>query len=91
MVCLLLGSGIEIRLFPVISAVVLGNIAGLIPLFPGGIGARDAVTVALLIAAGYSAEAAGTAQLLSTLLMILCNLAGSLFFIIDRQSREVSK
>ena len=91
MLCLLSGSGAGLHMLPVIMAVVLGNIAGLIPLFPGGIGARDAVTVALLIAAGYSPETAGMAQLMSTLLLIIFNLAGSLFFIADRKKYGETK
>ncbi len=91
MICLLNGSGVEIRFLPVISAVVIGNIAGLMPLFPGGVGIRDAVTVALLVSAGYPLEAAGTAQLLSTLLLVTVNLAGSVFFIIDRKKTEAAE
>ena len=68
------------------TAVVIGNTAGLIPLFPGGIGARDAVVIALLASAGYSAEAAGTAQLLATVLMVVFYLTGALFFIFDRRT-----
>ena len=88
MMSLLSGSGLTIRFIPVISAVVIGNIAGLLPLFPGGIGARDAVTVALLVSAGYPVAAAGTAQLLSTVILVLFNLTGSIFFIVDRQKPE---
>jgi hypothetical protein len=69
--------------FTVITAVVIGNIAGLIPLFPGGIGIRDLVTVTLLTAGSIAAGDAKTAQLLSTAIMLLTFLSGGVFFIFD--------
>lgn len=85
---LLAGTGGQIGVFTLCTAVLIGNIAGLIPLFPGGIGARDLVTVGLLISAGYSPETVGTVQLLATGLMIVFNLTGSFFFIFDRKHPE---
>lgn len=89
MLLLLSGTGAEVQILPAITAVVIGNIAGLIPLFPGGIGARDAVTIALLTTAGYTPESAATAQLLATAILVVFNLTGSLFFIFDRKRTEV--
>ena len=82
------GTGAQVGIFPLCTAVLIGNIAGLIPLFPGGIGARDLVTVGLLTSAGYAPETVGTVQLLATGLMIIFNLTGSLFFIFDRKLPE---
>ena len=86
MYILLSGAGIAGAVVPVMTAVVMGNIAGLIPIFPGGIGGRDVVTVALLAAGGYPAESAAAAQLFSTALMIVFNLSGAVFFICDRKN-----
>jgi uncharacterized membrane protein YbhN (UPF0104 family) len=89
MMFLLNGCGASgIILLAAIPAVVIGNIAGIIPLFPGGIGARDAITIALLTAAGCSLENAIAAQLLATGMLIIFNLTGALFFIFDRKRPE---
>lgn len=86
MYLLLCGTGAAPGFAAVIPAVIIGNIAGLIPLFPGGIGARDTITIALLAAAGCPVQHAAAAQLLATAVMILFNLTGSLFFIFDRKT-----
>lgn len=86
MFLLLYGTGAVQGFSAVVPAVIIGNIAGLVPLFPGGIGARDTVTIALLAAAGCPVQHAAAAQLLSTAVMILFNLTGSLFFIFDRKT-----
>ena len=80
---LLQGLGVQFSCLTVITAVVIGNIAGLIPLFPGGIGIRDLVTVTLLAAGSIGSGDAKTAQLLSTAIMLLTYLSGGLFFIFD--------
>ena len=80
---LLQGLGVPFSCLTVITAVVIGNIAGLIPLFPGGIGIRDLVTVTLLAAGSIGSGDAKTAQLLSTAIMLLTFLSGGVFFIFD--------
>ena len=77
------GLGIKVSLFTVVLAVVIGNIAGLVPLFPGGVGIRDLVTVTILSAGAVAAGDAKTVQLLSTALMLILYLAGGIFFIFD--------
>lgn len=91
MALLLTGTGVEMKLIPIITAVIIGNIAGLVPLFPGGIGTRDAVTIALLVSAGYPPQSAATAQLLATAALIVFNLTGAFFFIFDRKHSEVQQ
>ena len=86
MFLLLKGTGITPAIPAVITAVIIGNIAGLIPLFPGGIGIRDSITISLLAASGIPAQNAATAQLLATILLIFVNLTGSFFFIFDRKT-----
>lgn len=88
---LLRGLETEFSFFAVILAVNIGNIAGLIPLFPGGIGIRDLVTVTILSASSIAAGDAKAAMLLATALMLVINLSGGIFFIFDpgRRKQEV--
>ena len=81
--CLMAGLGLPIPVLTLIAAVTIGNIAGLIPLFPGGIGGRDVVTITILVAGGISAGDAKTAQLLYTGMVLLFNVVGGLFFLLD--------
>lgn len=80
---LLAGNHAGVPILAVIAAVTIGNIAGLIPLFPGGIGGRDVTAVALMLAGGIVKGTADSAQLLYTAIMIVCFLAGGIFFIAD--------
>ena len=80
---LLSGLGIPYRIFDVVVAVTIGNIIGLIPLFPGGVGGRDVAAVMLLSAAGIAAPDAKTAQLLYTGIILIFNLPGAVFMICD--------
>lgn len=92
--CLMAGLGLSIPVLTLVTAVTIGNIAGLIPLFPGGIGGRDVVTVTILAAGGIAAGDAKTAQLLYTGMVLLFNLAGGLFFLFDpgrRRTEEILK
>ena len=83
MMLLLSGLGMDYSFFDVICAATLGNIAGLIPIFPSGIGGRDLVTVTVLAAGAIAVPDAKTAQLLYTAMMILFNISGGVFFIFD--------
>lgn len=83
MLFLLSGLGVNYNIFSVVTAVTLGNVAGLIPIFPSGLGGRDLVTVTILVASGIPEADAKTAQLLYTALIILFNVSGGLFFIFD--------
>ena len=80
---LLSGIGVEYSVFTVVTAVTLGNVAGLIPIFPAGLGGRDLVTVTILAAGGVAVADAKSAQLLCTALIILFNVSGGLFFVFD--------
>lgn len=80
---LLWGLGLHFSLFTLAVAVTIGNIAGLIPLFPGGVGARDLVIVTILAAGGVAVPDAKSAQLMYTAIILLFNLAGGIFFVCD--------
>ena len=80
---LLSGLGAEYRVFDVVVAVTIGNIIGLIPIFPSGIGGRDIAFIALLAASGTAESAADAAQLLYTGIVVLSTLPGMIFFLTD--------
>ena len=82
---LLSGLGVEYGFFDVIVAVTIGNIIGLIPLFPGGLGGRDAAAITLLAASGIAPADAKTAQLIYTGILLLFSLSGSVFLVLDPQ------
>ncbi len=80
---LLSGLGVKYPIPTVIAAVILGNVAGLLPFFPSGVGIRDLVTVTILVSGGVPEFDAKSAQLLYTAIIIIFNLLGGLFFIFD--------
>ena len=88
---LLAGLGVEIPVFTLIVAVTVGNIVGLIPIFPSGIGGRDVVTITILAAGGVLAGEAKTGQLLYTAIMLFFNLCGGVFFILDPGRRRTEQ
>ena len=73
----------------VLAAVTIGNLVGMIPIFPAGVGGRDLTVIAILVAGGMLSADAKTAQLLSTALMIFGNLAAGIFFLIDPGRKRV--
>lgn len=80
---LLAGAGVSFSCFNVITAITIANIAGLIPLFPSGLGGRDLTAIAILIAGGIAEGSANTMQMLYTAMVILFSLSGGLFFLFD--------
>ncbi len=88
---LLRGLGLEISPFVLVVAVTIGNIAGLIPLFPGGIGGRDLVTVTILVAGGIAVGDAKTGMLIYTGIVLFFNLLGGLFFLLAPGRKETEK
>lgn len=82
---LLSGLGVEYGFFDVVVAVTVGNIIGLIPLFPGGLGGRDAAAITLLAASGIPGADAKTAQLIYTAIILVFSLTGSVFLVLDPQ------
>jgi len=84
MIFLMLGLGVDCPVFTAVAAVTIGNIIGLIPLFPAGVGGRDVAVITLLTAAGIASRAAGTAQFLYTAILLFFNLLGGVFFVFYR-------
>ena len=75
--------------FSILAAVTIGNLVGLIPIFPAGVGGRDLAVIAILVAGGMVSADARTAQLLSTALMIFGNLSAGIFFLLDPGRKRV--
>ncbi|WP_176014297.1 lysylphosphatidylglycerol synthase transmembrane domain-containing protein [Victivallis sp. Marseille-Q1083] len=69
----------------VLSAVTIGNIAGLIPLTMSGIGLRDVTICELLNAGGV--EQGVVIPVMYTFLILIFNIFGGLFFIFDPGAR----
>lgn len=70
------------------TAMIIGNIAGLIPLTPGGIGLRDITILAILSAGGFNA--ASVIPLLMSLVLIIGNLGAGIFFFDKGLSRTAT-
>ena len=65
----------------VLAAITVGNIAGLLPTTPSGVGTRDLFVIPILQAGGMAYDAALAVSLTITAIIILYNLSGGLFFI----------
>lgn len=70
-----------------VEAITLGNIAGLLPLTPSGVGARDFMVKNILQSAGMDAQQALAAALCFTMIIIAFNLLGGLFFVFDKRKK----
>jgi uncharacterized membrane protein YbhN (UPF0104 family) len=81
--CILCGLGVSFSPLSLIAAVTIGNIVGLIPIFPSGVGGRDVATILILIAGGVAAADAKTGQLLYTAVILFANLLGGVCFLLD--------
>jgi uncharacterized protein (TIRG00374 family) len=66
----------------VLAAITVGNIAGLLPTTPSGVGTRDLFVIPILQAGGMTYDAALAVSLTITAIIILYNLSGGLFFIL---------
>lgn len=63
------------------AAVIIGNIAGLIPLSIAGIGIRDSFMKAVLTGSSVSDGSATAIPILYSAMIIMCNMVGSIFVI----------
>lgn len=88
---LMTGLGLHVNLLTLVIAVTIGNIIGLIPLFPAGVGGRDVATVTILVAGSVAVGDAKTGQLLYTAIVLFFNLIGGLFFILDPGRRNTER
>ena len=71
-----------------IEAITLGNIAGLLPLTPSGVGARDFIVKNILESSGMDARQALATALSFTMIIIAFNLLGGLFFVFDKHKKQ---
>ena len=87
--CLVEGLGVAItRPLALLTGVILGNIAGLIPFTISGVGFRDYTVVKFTEACGASLGQANAAALLFTALIIFANISCGIFFFIDRKPKQ---
>lgn len=66
----------------VLAAITIGNIAGLLPTTPSGVGTRDLFVIPILQAGGMTYDAALAVSLTITAIIILYNLSGGIFFVL---------
>jgi uncharacterized membrane protein YbhN (UPF0104 family) len=82
------GLGLEhFQLMALAAAIIIGNIAGLVPLTVSGVGVRDAVVYAILVAGGINKDMTMTIPLVYTALILIFNIMGGLFFVFDSEKR----
>ena len=74
----------------VLAAITVGNIAGLLPTTPSGVGTRDLFVIPILQAGGMTYDAALAVSLTITAIIILYNLSGGLFFILTPGKKKES-
>ena len=81
-----------IRLRDYILATQIGNLIGVLPITPGGVGLRDISTALILKTQGALPEMAGVIPIVMTLIIIFWRLIGCGFFIFSNFSKsEISK
>lgn len=87
-----IGAAAKLSLLEAIFAGVFANTASILPLFPGGFGAREAVMVELLTGGGAILEQAATDIMLVYMFTVLFfNLVGGLFFIFQPKHRPLTE
>ena len=87
--CLLHGAGAEAPAASVVlAAITIGNIVGLLPLTPSGVGARDIFVIAILEAGGIAAGQATATSLGITAFVIIFNLLGGVFFLLYKKPQQ---
>ena len=89
MYCLLKGLGVDVvPMLALFTGVILGNIAGLIPFTPSGIGFRDYTVLKILSAGGIVLDKAESAAIMFTSVVLCSNLFAGLFFFINDGSKS---
>ena len=86
-VCLAFAPASQISIPAVLGAITIGNIAGLIPATPSGVGMRDYFVMTILAASSYPADPL-LPTIVMTLIIIGFNLAGGLFFLFSRHPKN---
>lgn len=86
-VCLAFAPVSGVSFSAALGAITIGNIAGLIPATPSGVGMRDYFIMTILAAASFPGDPLLPA-LLMTLLIIGFNLTGGLFFLASRHPKS---
>ncbi len=85
--CITRGLGVTVKPLALLCSVTLGNIAGLLPFTPSGIGFRDYTIIKVLEVGGAPMDAAKSAALLFTALIIVANISAGIFYILDMKKK----
>ena len=87
--CVALGvNGPETLFTPTLAAITVGNIAGLLPTTPAGLGVRDMFVIPILKSGGMNGDAALAVSLVISAIIVGFNLLGGLFFIFTPVGRK---
>ena len=86
-----INSGVHVKIGDCLSAIILGNTAGVVPLFPGGIGLRELIVKEIFAAGGVVEAIATFAALLYLSVILFFNLLGGIFMFIDFKSENNNK
>ena len=88
LVILGLEGNVNVSILYVITGILLGNVAGVIPLTPAGLGFRDYI-IKLIFAAGGMAHGAELAPVLIYSSLIVCfNVLGGIFFVFKFERKD---
>ena len=82
-------SGSAVWFIPALAAITVGNIGGLLPLTPSGIGVRDYFVMTILVGGGMTQSDGLAVALVMSALIIFYNLLGGLFFLFDRVPKKI--
>ncbi len=87
--CLMKGLGVDIvKPLAMVTGVILGNIAGLIPFTISGVGLRDYTIVKFMEASGAAMGQANTTAVLFTSLIIFANISCGVFFFLEKKRKK---
>ena len=73
----------------IITSVMIGNTAGLVPITPSGVGTRDSVVKTLLMAGGVSPGNASVMPIIFTMIILAFNALGGIFFIFHSHKQSM--
>ena len=87
LVAVAVAEGAAVPFFSFLLAAGIGEVVGVLPLTPGGIGTRDVAVLEIFKACGCAAEHAAMIPVVYTSVMVLASLVGGLFLLWDIAAR----
>ena len=86
-----IGGDFHVKIVDCLSAIILGNTASVVPLFPGGIGLRELIVREIFAAGGVQEAIATFAALLYLSVILFFNLIGGIFMFINFKAENNNK